>query len=43
MFGFKKRPENDIWQYFVDAVIKNEDDIYLREANVVFFVMKTFA
>ena len=43
MFGFKKRPENDIWQYYVNAVIKDEDDKYLREANVGFFVIKTFA
>ncbi len=41
MFGFKKRPENDIWQYYVNTVIKDEDDKYLREANVGIFVVKT--
>jgi len=40
MFGFKKRPENDIWQYFVDAVISGtESDIY--NSNVIFFIIKT--
>ena len=41
MFGFKKRPENDIWQYYVNTVIKGKDDKCLHEANVGIFIVKT--
>ena len=41
MFGFKKRPENDIWQYYVNTVIKGKDDKCLRESNVGIFIVKT--
>lgn len=41
MFGFKKKPENDIWQYHVDTVVSgSEKDI--RESNAIYSVIKVF-
>ncbi len=41
MFGFKKKPENDIWQYHVKTIMSDSEK-NIHESNAIYYVTKVF-